>query len=95
MLFLYRPRQTWMPYRPPRHQTEQAAYNRELQQQYGATRRVPRPLPDTGPAPPAPAGEDIGARLRELAQLHADGALSDDEFAAAKAKVLASGTSSR
>jgi hypothetical protein len=30
------------------------------------------------------------ARLKALAQLHAEGTLSDDEFAAAKAKVLAS-----
>ena len=30
MLFLYRPRQTWMPYRLPRNLTEQGAYNRQL-----------------------------------------------------------------
>jgi hypothetical protein len=28
------------------------------------------------------------ARLQQLAQLHSQGVLSDDEFAAAKAKVL-------
>jgi len=46
------------------------------------------------PPPPAPAaapgaGSDTVARLQELASLHASGVLSDDEFAAAKQKVLA------
>jgi Short C-terminal domain len=98
MLFLYRPRQTWMPYRPPRQRTEQAAYNRELQEKFGATRRVqsPVPPPDTGsalaPGQTAPASApDVAARLEQLAQLYADGALSDDEFAAAKARVLDDG----
>jgi hypothetical protein len=80
MLFLYRPRQTWMPYSLPRNRMEQAAYNRHLQDQFAATRRV---------APPAPtAAADPVARLKELAQLHESGALTDDEFSAAKAKVL-------
>ncbi len=30
MLFLYRPRQTWMPFALPRNRTQQAAYNRHL-----------------------------------------------------------------
>lgn len=34
------------------------------------------------------AGPTVGDRLRELAGLHRDGILSDDEFAAAKAKLL-------
>jgi len=41
--------------------------------------------------PPAPApGEDLTAKLQELAQLHDSGVLSDEEFAAAKAKLLGS-----
>jgi Short C-terminal domain len=98
MLFLYRPRQTWMPYRLPRQRTEQAAYNRQLQEKFGATRRVQSPIPpDTGtalaPGQPAPASaQDVAARLKQLAQLHADGALSNDEFAAAKARVLDDGS---
>lgn len=38
-------------------------------------------------APAAPA-DDTTAKLTELANLHAQGILSDDEFAAAKAKAL-------
>jgi hypothetical protein len=44
------------------------------------------------PAAPAaaavPAGGDTSAKLQELANLHAQGILSDEEFAAAKAKAL-------
>jgi len=40
-------------------------------------------------AAPAPAAaEDPTAQLQNLANLHAQGILSDEEFAAAKAKVL-------
>ncbi|TFH17634.1 MAG: SHOCT domain-containing protein [Acidimicrobiales bacterium] len=46
----------------------------------------PAPAPtDYSPPPIDPAGE-----IEHLAQLHASGVLSDDEFAAAKAKVLGS-----
>jgi len=41
------------------------------------------------PAPQAPAPSDLTAKLNELAQLHTAGVLTDEEFAAAKAKVLA------
>jgi hypothetical protein len=36
----------------------------------------------------APAGVDVNAQLQQLATLHAQGILSDAEFAAAKAKLL-------
>ena len=46
----------------------------------------PAPSPtDYSPPPADPADE-----IEHLAQLHASGVLSDDEFAAAKAKVLGS-----
>jgi len=88
MLFLYRPRQTWMPFRPPRTRTDQDGYNLRMQQAYSATHRV---APYTPATSGAAGGEDAVARLRELAQLHDQGALSDAEFAAAKAKVLGLG----
>jgi hypothetical protein len=81
MLFLYRPRQTWMPYYLPRNPERQAQYNRELQERFAATRRV---------APAAPAADhDPVADLKELGALHDAGLLTDEEFAAAKAKLLA------
>jgi hypothetical protein len=40
------------------------------------------------PPPAAPAEEDETAQLQNLAQLHAQGVLTDEEFAAAKAKIL-------
>ena len=51
------------------------------------------PQQQYAPPPPAPAPEaapedsDV-AKLQQLAQLHSQGVLSDEEFAAAKAKVL-------
>ena len=38
--------------------------------------------------PPAEPADDGTAKLQELAQLHAQGVLTDEEFAAAKAKAL-------
>ena len=81
MLFLLRPRQTWMPYSYPRTRVEQDAHYRQLQEAYGSTRRAPEPQP--GPE------RDLVADLRDLGALHASGALNDDEFSAAKARLLA------
>jgi hypothetical protein len=40
------------------------------------------------PPPPAEAEDDSTAQLQNLAQLHSQGVLTDEEFAAAKAKIL-------
>jgi ABC-type oligopeptide transport system ATPase subunit len=49
------------------------------------------PPPQYAPPPPqaAPAQNDLTAKLQQLADLHAQGVLSDEEFAAAKQKLLA------
>ena len=57
------------------------------------TRRAPAPAVEPTPTPiptppPSPSG-DVTARLASLADLHARGELTDEEFAAAKARVLA------
>ena len=39
-------------------------------------------------APPPPEEPDATAQLQELAQLHKQGVLTDEEFAASKAKIL-------
>ncbi len=44
--------------------------------------------PEAAPAAPAAAEDDDMAKLQQLAQLHSQGVLSDEEFAAAKAKIL-------
>jgi len=41
-------------------------------------------------APAAPAEDPMVTKLKELAQLHAAGILSDEEFSAAKARLLSS-----
>jgi hypothetical protein len=73
-----------MPYAPPRRPTEQDAYNRDMQARFAETHRVAQTPPQSGSEPAA----DPIAQLKELAQLHADGRLTDDEFASFKAKVL-------
>jgi Short C-terminal domain len=40
------------------------------------------------PAAPAPQGQDTVEQLKQLADLHSQGVLTDDEFAAQKAKLL-------
>jgi Short C-terminal domain len=47
------------------------------------------PAPPTMQTPPAAPAADLTAALASLADLHARGALTDEEFAAAKARVLA------
>jgi membrane protease subunit (stomatin/prohibitin family) len=51
---------------------DQAAYDQQMAQQQAA----------------APAEPDQNAELQNLANLHAQGVLTDEEFSAAKAKVL-------
>ena len=46
-----------------------------------------QPAPAAPPAAPG-AGSDTVSRLQELANLHTSGVLTDEEFAAAKQKVL-------
>ena len=82
MLFLLRPRQTWMPV--PRLSPEQEEYNRQYREAYRATQVVT----PSAPGAAQPAERDLVARLKDLGALHQSGDLSDEEFAAAKAKAL-------
>jgi hypothetical protein len=47
------------------------------------------PPPEAPPAPPAAAGESTIDQLKELGELKAQGILTEEEFAAQKAKILA------
>jgi hypothetical protein len=53
-----------------------------------AQQQAPPPAP--APAPAAPAGDDMVTQLKQLADLKASGVLTDEEFNAAKAKLIAS-----
>ena len=75
-------------------QAEQAQYqqdqdarisNLEAQQQQSSYQQAP-PAPE--PPPPAAASSPMIDQLNQLATLHQQGILSDEEFAAAKAKLL-------
>lgn len=50
--------------------------------------QVQAAAPPAAEASPAAEGPTVAARLRELAELHKEGVLTDEEFAAAKAKLL-------
>ncbi len=53
-----------------------------------AAQEAQQAAPPPAPAAPAAPQDDDVAKLQNLAQLHSQGVLSDEEFAAAKAKVL-------
>ena len=57
------------------------------QDQSTAEQDYAEPAPPA-PPPPAPSAADATGELERLASLHESGALSDDEFAAAKQQVL-------
>jgi Short C-terminal domain len=63
-----------------------AGTNRAMQAQ--GAEQAPVAPPPAAPPPAAPAGDDTISRLTQLASLHSSGALTDEEFAAAKAQVL-------
>jgi membrane protease subunit (stomatin/prohibitin family) len=60
---------------------QQAAQSDAYEQQQMAAQAAPA-------APAAPAQDELTAKLEQLASLHAQGILSDEEFASAKAKAL-------
>ena len=70
-------------YKAGQRRNQQNQYNDQAQAAYAQTQAAP---PQAAPAAPAPA--DSTAELERLAKLHESGALNDEEFAAAKAKLL-------
>jgi hypothetical protein len=65
------------------HEAAQDAQIAEMQQQPAYA-----PPPAYAPAP-ATAAPGLGDQLAQITQLHASGGLTDEEYAAAKAKLLA------
>ena len=58
----------------------------EMEAEAAAAAPPPPPAPAAAPAP-APAADDTMAKLQQLADMKAQGVLTDAEFAAAKAKL--------
>ncbi len=73
-----------MRYGLPRDPVQQQERNNELHAAYDATRRVAPYDPET-----QPPEDDLVAHLKELAGLRSSGTLTDEEFEAAKARLLA------
>jgi Short C-terminal domain/Domain of unknwon function (DUF3824) len=67
-------------------QEEQAAKAQAYDQQQYAQQQAPPPPPE----PAAPAQTDVLGQLQQLGELKAAGVLTEEEFAAQKAKILAS-----
>jgi hypothetical protein len=72
------------------HRQEQKYANQaaEQQAQYEAQQAAQAPIPQAPPDASAAGGIDM-EQLKQLGELHTAGVLSDEEFAAAKAKLLA------
>jgi hypothetical protein len=69
----HRQNERWQAQDQAAYDQQQAAYDAGVQ---------------SGQAQQAPAQPDPNAELQNLANLHAQGVLTDEEFAAAKAKIL-------
>ena len=63
-------------------QQERYAQDQQEQQQYAP------PPPASSPAAPSADAPDLMSQLSRLASLHEQGVLTDEEFSAAKAKLL-------
>jgi hypothetical protein len=60
-------------------------WSNQEEAQYAQQQQYAEPAPQPAPAPAAP---DPVAQLKEMAELHSQGILTDEEFAAQKAKIL-------
>lgn len=69
-------------------QQDQLRQQQEAAYQAGLAAAQSGGTPTAGATTPAAGGADVMAQLQQLAQLRSQGLLTDDEFAAAKAKLL-------
>jgi hypothetical protein len=76
-------------YHAGRRRSEQDQFDQQASAAYIATQDPPPPAPPVQYVAPAPVstGGEVD-ELSRLAQMHDSGALSDDEFAAAKTQLL-------
>ena len=77
-----------------REQQQQAEYEQDQRlsdlEQQQAAQAAPAPAAPAAAPAPAPASSSMLDQLNQLATLHQQGALTDEEFTAAKAKLLGS-----
>jgi hypothetical protein len=73
-----------------RHHQEQKYANQAAEQQYQAEQQYAAQAPAAPQyaPPPAPAQDDLTAQLTQLATLHSQGILTDEEFEAKKKQIL-------
>lgn len=67
---------------------QQKQYEQQQQMAQQAAAQQAAYQQQAAPAAPAGGGDDMMAQLQQLATLHSQGVLTDEEFAAAKAKLL-------
>jgi len=70
-------------YAAGRHRSQNQGYDEQAYDE-----PPPEAAPAAAPAPAQPSESFDYDELQRLGQLHADGTLTDEEFAAAKAKIL-------
>jgi hypothetical protein len=70
-------------------ESEQEQRLAELEAQPQPVAMAPPPPPPPAPAPAPAAGGDLVSKLQQLKELQDEGVLTPDEFAAAKARLLA------
>jgi microsomal dipeptidase-like Zn-dependent dipeptidase len=89
----HRQEQRWANQAAEQQAEQQAAEQQAMEQQMAELQAqqaaAAAAAPAAAAAAPASAGDELMAQLNQLAQLHQAGVLSDEEFAAAKAKLLA------
>src|SRR5262245_34804789 len=68
---------------------QQMEHDAYVQQQYAPPPAYAAPPPAPAPAAPAAPADDVIAKLQQLGELRAQGILTDAEFEAQKAKLLA------
>jgi hypothetical protein len=66
------------------HEKWQREEQEEYEQQLAAQEQYPPPAPSQAPAPQ----DDMIDKIQQLSSLHESGVLTDEEFVAAKAKLL-------
>ena len=77
-------------YAAGRHRGREQGYDQGYEEGYDEPQGGGYDAPPPGPAPAPPSQGSDYHELKQLGELHANGTLTDEEFAAAKAKILGS-----